>query len=192
MSVIDDVLKANGQFIQTFTPITAPATRRLAVVACMDYRIPIQDALGLKNGDAYVIRNAGGVITEDVLRSLLIAHHKLGVEEIMIINHTECGMQTFQEEEFRDELEEKTGTAAIAPAQFHTFQNLEKNVRLQILRLRSHPWMPKAIPVWGFIYDVKTGKLIPVPAEGETASGKLPTLTPLDPLPRLGGETPRH
>ncbi len=188
MSVIEEILKANDRFIQTFTPITAPVARKLAVVACMDYRIPMEQALGLKTGDAYVIRNAGGIITDDAVRSLLIAHHKLGVEEIMIINHTECGMQTFQDEEFRDELEEKTGTAAIAPAQFHTFQNLEKNVRLQILRLKSHPWMPKHIPVWGFIYDVKTGKLVAVPAEAGAPTGTLPKLTPLNPLPPVRSE----
>lgn len=165
MSVIEDVLRANERFIQTFTPITAPAARSLAVVACMDYRIPMEQALGLKTGDAYIIRNAGGIITEDTLRSLLIAHHRLGVREIMIINHTECGMVTFQDEQFREELEQKTGTLAVTPEQFHAFHDPEKNVRVQIKKLRSHPWMPKDIPVWGFIYDVKTGKLIPVPEE---------------------------
>lgn len=176
MSVIEHVLKANERFSQTFTPITAPVARKLAVVACMDYRIPMEQALGLKTGDAYVIRNAGGIITEDALRSLLIAHHRLGVQEFMIINHTECGMQTFHDDEFRDELERKTGTATISPYQFHAFQNLEKNVRLQMQKLRSHPWVPPHIPVWGFIYDVKTGKLIPVSAEGETTSGTMPPL----------------
>ena len=186
--VVDEVLRTNERFVQTFTPITAPARRKLAVVACMDYRIPMEQALGLKAGDAYVIRNAGGIITEDALRSLLIAHHKLGVQEFMIINHTECGMQTFHDDQFREELERKTGTATIAPYQFHTFQNLEKNVRIQIQKLKSHPWVPQHIPVWGFIYDVKTGKLIPVPAEGEADRRPTAPLSPLAPLPPLGGE----
>ncbi len=161
MSVLDEVLRANAQFTQTYDTAraTAPVTRKLALVACMDYRIPLEQAFGLKPGDAYVIRNAGGVVTEDVIRSLLVAHYKLGVEEFLVVNHTGCGMQTFRDEDLREDLRRRCGTDSIAPEQFHAFRDLEEHVRRQIQRIQSHPWMPSTIPVSGCIYDVHTGKL---------------------------------
>lgn len=162
MSVLDDVLRVNSEFVQTYDAgrATAPVVRKLAIVACMDYRIPLEQALGLKPGDAYVIRNAGGIITEDVIRSLLVAHYRLGIEEILIINHTECGMQTFSDEELRADIRQRRGTDTIAPEQFHSFRHLEENVRQQIERVRSHPWIPSCLLINGCIYDVHTGSLV--------------------------------
>ena len=101
-----------------------------------------------------------GVLSpKNALRSLIISHHLLDTQEFMIINHTECGMLTFKDEELRAKLQEQTGTATVAPVHFHTFSNLEENVRQQIQKVKSHPWIPKHISVRGFIYEVKTGKL---------------------------------
>ncbi len=171
MSVLDEVLQANQKFTETYDTAraTAPVTRKLALVACMDYRIPLAEAFGLGPGDAYVIRNAGGVVTEDVIRSLLVAHYKLGVEEVLIVNHTECGMQTFRDEDLREDIRRRCGTDAIAPEQFHAFKSLEDNVRQQIQRIKSHPWIPSHIPVSGCIYDVHTGKLSVVAVDAGNA-----------------------
>ena len=167
MSLLDDVLRVNAEFARTYdeSRATTPVVHKLAILACMDYRIPLAEAFGLKPGDAYVIRNAGGIVTEDVIRSLLVAHYRLGAEEILIINHTQCGMQTFRDEDLRDELRRRRGTDAVAPEQFHAFKDLEDNVRHQIQRIKSHPWMPTHIPIHGCIYDVHTGRLTPVAFE---------------------------
>ena len=141
-----------------------PPARKLAVVACMDARLTVEPMLGLKTGDAHIIRNAGGIVTEDAVRSLLISHHLLGTQEFIIINHTDCGMLTFKDEELRAKLQQLSGTATVAPVHFHAFGNLEENVRQQAQRVKSHPWVPKNIPVRGFIYDVRTGKLTEVAA----------------------------
>ena len=166
MSAIDDVLAANQTYAQGFNlgHLPMPPARKLAVVACMDARLTVSQLLGLKTGEAHIIRNAGGIVTEDALRSLIISHHLLGTNEIMIINHTDCGMLTFKDDELRKKLQTQTGTAAVAPVRFHAFTNLEANVREQIQKVRSHPWIPKHIPVRGFIYDVKSGKLNEVSA----------------------------
>jgi carbonic anhydrase len=167
MNMIDAVLEANRHFAETFSGKDLPTkpAKGLAVIACMDYRIPIAEALGLENGDAVVIRNAGGIITEDTLSSLLVAHYRLGVTDVMIINHTQCGMMTFSDEELVEFLEKETGHSAVIPAHFHTFSDLEANVRRQFRRLESHVWIPKGLRVRGFIYDVKTGKLTEVSRE---------------------------
>ncbi len=161
MSIIDEVVRANQSYASSFTlwTLPIPTARKLAVVACMDARLTVELMLGLKTGDAHIIRNAGGIVTEDAVRSLLISHHLLGTEEFVIINHTDCGMLTFKDDELHTRLQQQTGTAAVAPARFHAFSNLEENVRQQIQKLRSHPWVPRQIPVRGFIYDVKTGQL---------------------------------
>jgi carbonic anhydrase len=161
ISVIDEVVEANHRYAEQYTlgHLSAPAARALAVVACMDARQTIEVMLGLRTGDAHIIRNAGGIVTDDVIRSLLISHHQLHTQEFMIINHTECGLLTFRDDELRSRLQQISGTASIAPATFHTFTNLEENVRQQIQKVKSHPWVPKHIPVRGFVYDVKTGKL---------------------------------
>lgn len=164
MSIIDEVIKANERYAEGFTlgDLAMPPARKLAVVACMDARLNVPQMLGLQTGDAHIIRNAGGIITEDALRSLIISHHLLGTQEFMIINHTDCGMLTFKDEALRTRLQQSAGTAAVVPAHFHAFTDLEENVRQQIQKVRSHPWIPQHIPVRGFIYDVKTGKLTEV------------------------------
>lgn len=106
-----------------------------------------------------MIRNAGGIATEDALRSLIVSHHLLDTQEFIIINHTDCGLLKIREYELRQQLTEKTGAIASEPAQFYGFDDLEENVRRQVERVKSHPWIPKEIPVRGFVYDVKTGRL---------------------------------
>ena len=106
-----------------------------------------------------MIRNAGGIATEDALRSLIVSHHLLDTQEFIIINHTDCGLLKVREDELKQRLTEKMGTAADEPAHFHAFDDLEANVRQQMQRVKSHPWIPKHIPVRGFVYDVKTGRL---------------------------------
>ncbi|MCH7887071.1 MAG: carbonic anhydrase [Candidatus Marinimicrobia bacterium] len=161
MAVIEEVIKANESYAQNFTlgDLPMPPGRKLAVVACMDARVTVEEVLGLKTGDAHIIRNAGGIVTEDTVRSLIISHHLLGTQEFLLIHHTDCGMLTFKDEELRAKLQQQTGTATVAPVHFHAFSDLEEDVRQQIQKLKSHPWIPKHIPVRGFIFDVKTGKL---------------------------------
>ena len=125
----------------------------------MDARLTVEPALGLRTSDAHIIRNAGGIVTDDVLRSLIISHHLLGTTEFVVINHTDCGMLTFKDDELRARLERQTGAATVAPATFHAFADVVTNVRQQLQRIRSHPWIPKTISVRGFVYDVKSGKL---------------------------------
>ena len=161
MSVVDEGLKANESYAKNFTlgGLPMPPARKLAILACMDARLTVEQVLGLKTGEAHIIRNAGGIATEDAVRSLIISHHLLGTKEFVVINHTDCGMLTFKDEELRAKLRDRTHAAAVAPARFYAFSDLEANVREQVQKIRSHPWIPSQIPVRGFIYDVKTGKL---------------------------------
>lgn len=160
MSIIDEVLAANEIYARTheLRRLTPRPERKLAVLTCMDTRLSIR-TLGLKTGDAHVIRNAGGIVTDDTLRSLIVSHYLLGTEAFMIINHTDCGLMHTNEQDLRSRVHNSTGTAAVAPAFFYTFQNIEENVRHQIQKLRTHPWVPKEVVVRGFIYDVTTGRL---------------------------------
>src|SRR5262245_6588930 len=130
MSIIDETLQANRSYAQSFTMghLTAPPVRKLAIVACMDARQDLEHMLGLKPGDAHMIRNAGGIVTEDVLRSLLISHYLLFTQEFMIINHTDCGLLKFRDEELHTRLRQLTGTAAVSPSSFHAFTSLEENI----------------------------------------------------------------
>ena len=161
MSAIDDAQQANRRFVQDFGLGQLPMrpAKKLAIVACMDARLSIEPALGLETGDAHIIRNAGGIVTEDAIRSLLISHYLLGTGEWMIVNHTQCGMLTFKEEELVTKLRAQSDTTAVTPIHFHAFRDLEENVRHQIQKVRSHPWVPSDIVVRGFIYDVRTGAL---------------------------------
>lgn len=161
MPVIEETIKANESYAQNFAlgNLPMPPGRKLAVLACMDARLTVEEVLGLKTGDAHIIRNAGGIATEDALRSLIISHHLLGTQEFMLIHHTDCGMLTFKDEELRTNLQQQTGTATVAPAVFHAFGDLEEDVRRQVQKIKSHPWIPQQIPVRGFIFDVKSGKL---------------------------------
>ncbi len=163
MSVTDEVLAANKDYAAKFDlgGLAMPPARKFAILACMDARLSVEQFLGLKTGDAHIIRNAGGIATEDALRSLIISHHLLGTQEFIVINHTDCGMLTFNDNQLLDKLEEQTGASAVTPAHFHSFQDLERNVRRQVARIKHHPFIPK-VSVRGFIYDVKTGKLAEV------------------------------
>ena len=161
MSVADELLAANEIFSRSFNlgDLSVRPRRQAAVLACMDSRILFEHCLGLRPGDAHMIRNAGGIATEDALRSLIVSHHLLDTQEFIIINHTDCGLLKVREDELKERLVKKMGTTAEEPAHFHAFDDLEANVRLQMQRVKSHPWIPKHIPVRGFVYDVKTGKL---------------------------------
>ncbi len=167
MSIIDEVLESNRDYAKSFQlgNLAMPPSRKLAIVACMDARLTIEPMLGLKTGEAHIIRNAGGIVTGDALRSLIISHYLLGTREFMIVNHTDCGMLTFKDEDLHQKLRQSTGAVAVEPVAFHAFPNVEENVRVQMLRLRSHPWMPREIPVRGFVYDVHSGRLTEVAAE---------------------------
>jgi carbonic anhydrase len=160
MSVIDEVLVANEVYSQKheLRALTPRPSRKIAILTCMDTRLSIR-TLGLKTGEAHIIRNAGGIVTEDSLRSLIISHHLLGTEEIMVINHTDCGLMHTSEQDLRTRIQNRTGTAAVTPAFFYAFQNIDENVRHQLQKLRTHPWIPEAVIIRGFVYDVATGKL---------------------------------
>jgi carbonic anhydrase len=161
LSVADELLKANQEFVKNFDlgELAVKPRRRLAVLACMDSRILFERCLGLKPGDAHMIRNAGGIATDDALRSLIVSHHLLETQEFIIINHTDCGLLKVKENELRAQLTSKMHATASEPAHFYAFDDLEANVREQVRKVQAHPWIPQSIPVRGFIYDVKTGKL---------------------------------
>jgi carbonic anhydrase len=160
MSIIDEVLAANEIYSRTheLRKLTPHPERRLAVLTCMDTRLSIR-TLGLKTGDAHIIRNAGGIVTDDALRSLLVSHYLLGTEEFMVINHTDCGLMQTSEQDLQSRIRNRTGTAAIAPSFFYAFQNVEENVRHQLQKLRTHPWLAGCVTARGFVYDVATGLL---------------------------------
>jgi carbonic anhydrase len=160
MSVIDEVLAANEAYARTheLRRLTPRPERKLAVLTCMDTRLQIV-TLGLKGADAHIIRNAGGIVTDDSLRSLLISHYLLGTEEFMVINHTDCGLMLTTDDDLRKRIQNQAGTAAIAPAFFYAFRDVQENVRQQLQKLRTHPWIPKKVTVRGFVYDVASGRL---------------------------------
>jgi len=173
LSVADELLAANEIFARSFNlgDLSVRPRRHAAVLACMDSRILFEHCLGLRPGDAHMIRNAGGIATEDAIRSLLVSHHLLDTQEFIIINHTDCGLLKINEYELRAKLAHKMGTVASEPAHFYAFDDLEENVRRQVRNVKSHPWIPKQIPVRGFIYDVKTGRLREVSEERKVKAG---------------------
>jgi carbonic anhydrase len=138
------------------SPPPAPPGRRLAVIACMDARLTVEDVLGLRTGDAHIIRNAGGLATEDAIRSLVISQHLLGTEEVIVVEHTGCGMLTFEDEAVRQQIASVTGMTLDIP--LHSFPDLESNLRAQVELIRSHPWV-KDVPVSGVVYEVESGRL---------------------------------
>jgi carbonic anhydrase len=161
MSSIDKVLKANKLFAIDYDPnvISPRPQQRLAVLTCMDTRIS-RKALGLAPGDAHLIRNAGGIVTDDAIRSLLISHYLLGTQEFMIINHTDCGLMKATEEELQQTIERRAGLPANSPVRFHAFSDVERNVREQLLRLTAHSWVrEEVIRIRGFVFDVQNGAL---------------------------------
>lgn len=160
MTVIDELLANNRAFTDRFAHrehIDIRPARRLAVVACMDSRLDVFAALGLDQGQAHVLRNAGGVITDDVIRSLAVSQLRLGTREILLIHHTDCGMETITDDGFRAELQELSG---MAPSfAIESFTDVDENVRQSIRRIRNSPFIPHREHVRGFVYDVDTGEL---------------------------------
>ncbi|MBX6764436.1 MAG: carbonic anhydrase [Rubrobacteraceae bacterium] len=159
MSVIDELLQNNERYAREFDKgdLPAPPSRRVAIVACMDARLDIHRILGLEEGEAHVIRNAGGVITEDAIRSLLISQRMLGTEEVMLIHHTGCGMTSFRDDEARAEIERETGIRP--PFVLEAFGDPEDDVRQSIRRLQASPFIPRKDAIRGFVYEVETGRL---------------------------------
>ena len=158
MSTTDDVLRNAEEYASSFdkADLPMPPGRKLAVVACMDARLIPTKVLGLQEGDAHVIRNAGGVVTDDTIRSLAISQHKLGTEEIILIHHTDCGMLTFKDDDFREQLQDETGVKPAWAAE--SFSDLDRDLRQSIERIRSSPFIPNK-NVRGFVYEVESGKL---------------------------------
>ena len=158
MPVTDELLARNKRFAESFPgPAALRPKLRLAVVACMDSRLDVHATLGLELGDAHVIRNGGGVVTDDVIRSLVISQRLLGTEEIILIHHTDCGMLTFTDDEFKRAIQQDVG---VAPAwAVETFTDLDADVRRSIARIKGSPFIPRKDGVRGFVYDVGTGRL---------------------------------
>ena len=164
MSQIDELLANNEAYAAQFDKgdLPLPPGRKIAIVACMDARVSPYALLGLSEGDAHVIRNAGGVITDDEIRSLAISQRLLGTEEIMLIHHTDCGMLTFHDDDFKRSIQDETGVKPSWAAE--AFSDLDEDVRQSINRIKASPFIPKTDSVRGFVFDVATGKLNEVAA----------------------------
>jgi carbonic anhydrase len=159
MSAIDTYLENNAKYAADFSQGTLPTppAKKIAVVACMDARLETGALLGLEEGEAHVIRNAGGVVTEDVIRSLTISQRLLGTREIMLIHHTDCGMLTFSDAELKEAIQKETGIRP--PFAMDTFSNLEEDVRQSIARIEASPFVVRKDAIRGFVYEVETGRL---------------------------------
>ncbi len=188
--ILDEVLAANAAYVADFGDkgsLPLPPARRFAILTCMDARLDPAKYSGLAEGDAHVIRNAGGRASDDAIRSLVISYKLLGTREWFVIHHTDCGMELFTDDVIASLLERSLETATVDSTgwhdvgqgpgsvagkfiKWHTISNLEQSVVDDVLRIRSHPLVPGAIPVYGYIYDVRTGRLIEVPAA--TSAGK--------------------
>ena len=159
MSVADELIESNRTYADSFMKgdLPLPPARKVAVVACMDARLDPARMLGLEEGDAHVIRNAGGVVTDDAIRSLTISQTLLGTEEIVLIHHTDCGMLTFTDDELRGRIERETGIKPTwAP---EAFADLDADVRQSIARIQASPFIPHRDRVRGFVYEVENGRL---------------------------------
>src|SRR5262245_3060183 len=159
MAVIDELLVNASSYAETFDKgeLPLPPARRIAIVACMDARVSPYALLGLKEGDAHVIRNAGGVVTDDEIRSLAISQRLLGTQEIMLIHHTDCGMLTFHDDDFKDQIEKDTGIKPTWAAE--AFSDLDQDVRQSLARIKTSPFIPNKDHIRGFVYEVETGRL---------------------------------
>jgi carbonic anhydrase len=159
MPTIDELVDNAEAYAERFDrgDLPLPPAKRIAVVACMDARLNPYGLLGLREGDAHVIRNAGGVITDDEIRSLAISQRLLGTEEIMLIHHTDCGMLTFADDDFRRQVQDDTGIKPDWAAE--TFVDLDEDVRQSIARIEASPFIPRKDQIRGFVYDVHTGRL---------------------------------
>ena len=159
MTATDDVLKNNAKYAEGFdkADLPLPPALNMAVVACMDARLDTHKLLGIQEGDAHVIRNAGGVVTDDVLRSLVISQRLLGTREVVLIHHTDCGMLTFRDDDVKDAILADTG---LRPSfAMEAFGNLEGDVRQSIARIKASPFVPVKDQIRGFVYDCATGRL---------------------------------
>ena len=188
MSVTDEYLANNAAYAKAFTgPLPLPPSKHVAVVACMDARMNVYGILGLNEGEAHVIRNAGGRASGDAIRSLVISHKLLGTREWFVIHHTNCGMELFTDEIMGDLLAGSLATAKFDGklwsnpqsgggdhgghfVKWHTIRKQEESVVHDVARIRSHPLVPANVPIYGYVYDVKSGKLIEVPEA--TAAGR--------------------
>ncbi len=158
MSVTDELLANNARYAETFSgPLPLPPAKNLAVLACMDARLDVYRILGLNEGEAHVIRNAGGVVTDDEIRSLAISQRLLGAREIILIHHTDCGMLTFTDDQFTRSIHDETGIKPVWSAE--AFPDLDEDVRQSIARIKASPFVPHKDAIRGFVFDVATGKL---------------------------------
>ena len=159
MTVIDELLQNATSYAESFdkADLALPPARRIAIVACMDARLNPHALLGLEEGDAHVIRNAGGVITDDEIRSLAISQRLLGTKEIMLIHHTDCGMLTFTDDELRRQIQDETGVKPAWAAE--AFDDLEEDVRQSIARIEASPFIPRKDKIRGFVYEIETGRV---------------------------------
>jgi carbonic anhydrase len=186
--ILEEVLSANNSYAETFgekAKLVMPPARHFAILTCMDARLDPAKFAGLAEGDAHVIRNAGGRASEDAIRSLVISYKLLGTKEWFVIHHTDCGMLTFTNDIIRDLLSKSLETARIENGQWKdvgigggsvaaeymewlTFKDLKQSVAHDVARIRTHPLVPATIPIYGYVYDVSSGKLIEVPEAMET------------------------
>ena len=158
MSLTDDLLANNATYAESFEgPLPLPPSKHLAVLACMDARLNVYEILGLGPGESHVIRNAGGVVTDDEIRSLAISQRLLGTKEIILIHHTDCGMLTFTDDEFKKSIQDETGIKPEWAAE--SFPDLEEDVRQSIARIEASPFVPRKGSVRGFVYEVESGRL---------------------------------
>ena len=161
MSVTDELLANNADYASSFSgPLPLPPAKGVAVVACMDARLDVYRILGLNEGEAHVIRNAGGVVTDDEIRSLAISQRLLGTREIILIHHTDCGMLTFTDDGFKRSIQEDIGIKPTWSAE--AFPDLDEDVRQSIARIKASPFIPNKDSIRGFVFDVATGKLLEV------------------------------
>ena len=159
MSITDELIRNNEKYARSFKKgdLPLPPAKHVAILACMDARLDVHKILGLEEGEAHVIRNAGGVATDDAIRSLVISQRLLGTNEIILIHHSDCGMLTFKDDEVKGKIESEVG---IRPAfALEAFSNLEEDVRQSIARIHASPFIPAKTSVRGFVYDVRTGRL---------------------------------
>ena len=159
MSVTDELLASNARYAAAFDKghLPLPPARHVAVVACMDARLDVHELLGLAEGDAHVIRNAGGAVTDDAVRSLAISQRLLGTHEIVLVHHTDCGMLTFTDGDLKAKIQAEVGIRP--PFALEAFADLDEDVRQSIARIKASPFIPHRDQVRGFVYDVKTGRL---------------------------------
>jgi carbonic anhydrase len=170
MSITDELVRNNEAYANSFKKgdLPLPPAKHIAVLACMDARLDVHKILGLQEGDAHVIRNAGGVATDDAIRSLVISQRLLGTNEIVLIHHTDCGMLTFKDDHVKGQIEAEVG---IRPAfALEAFGDLEQDVKQSIARIKASPFIPNKSSVRGFVYDVYTGRLNEVGAAVATGT----------------------